>query len=50
MVQLTYLVELYSVIQLLYSFLEGYIQWSITGVNGTFNLPGKVVLCDPVAV
>ena len=50
MVHLTYLVKLYSVIQLLYSSLEGYIKWSITGVHGTVDLLGRVVLCDPVAV
>ena len=36
--------------QLLYGSQEGYIQLSVTGVNGTVDLPGKAVLCDPVAV
>ena len=35
--------------QLLYHSL-GYIQLSVTGVNGTVNLPGRAVLCDPLAV
>ena len=37
-------------IQLLYGSQEGYIQLSVTGVDGTVNLPGRAVLCDPVAV
>ena len=48
--EVTYLVELYSVFQLLYGSQEGYIQLSVTGVNVTVNLPGRAVLSVPLAV
>ena len=34
----------------LYGSQEGYIQLSVTGVDGTVILPGRAVHCNPVAV